>query len=118
MFSCQSFAEEELYLPPKVKEGGVALFPKLLVLLALHASHPLHHLFTQLHGWGQRFGVSAQDVAEVDVKELPWTTTGENTVREELLKQKPAAPLRACSPHRSLLGAGCPGVCLPLPGCR
>lgn len=54
-----------------MKEGGVALLPELLVLLALHASHPLHHLFTQLHGWRQRLGVPAQNVAEVDVEELP-----------------------------------------------
>lgn len=59
-------------LPPEVQEGGVALLPELLVLLALHASHPLHHLFAQLHGRRQRFGVSTQDVAEVDVEELPW----------------------------------------------
>lgn len=58
--------------PPEVQEGGVALLPELVVLLALHASHPLHHLFTQLHGRRQRFGVPAQDVAKVDVEELPW----------------------------------------------
>lgn len=57
-------------LPPEVEEGSVALLPKLLVLLALHASHPLHHLFAQLHGRRQRFGVSAEDVAKVDVEEL------------------------------------------------
>ena len=62
-------------LPPEVKEGSVALLPKLLVLLALHASHPLHHLFAQLHGRRQRFGISTQDVAEVDVEELPWMKT-------------------------------------------
>lgn len=54
-----------------MQESRVALLPELLVLLTLHAAHPLHHLFTQLHGWRQRFGVSAQDVAEVDVEELP-----------------------------------------------
>lgn len=59
-------------LPPEVQEGGVALLPELLVLLALHASHPLHHLFAQLHGRRQRFGVPTQDVAKVDVEELPW----------------------------------------------
>lgn len=58
-------------LPPEVQEGGVALLPELLVLLALHAAHPLHHLFAQLHGRRQRLGVPAQDVAEVDVEELP-----------------------------------------------
>lgn len=66
-------------LPPEVQESGVALLPELLVLLALHASHPLHHLFTQLHRWRQRFGVSAQDVTEVDVEELPWMKRGEVT---------------------------------------
>lgn len=60
-----------MYLPPKVEEGGVALLPKLLVLLALHAPHPLHHLFAQLHGRRQRFGISTENVAEVDVEELP-----------------------------------------------
>lgn len=55
-----------------MQEGSVALLPELLVLLTLHAAHALHHLFTQLHGWRQRFWVSAQDVAEVDVEELPW----------------------------------------------
>lgn len=55
-----------------MQEGGVALLSELLVLLALHASHPLHHLFAQLHGWRQRFGVSTQDVAEVNVEQLPW----------------------------------------------
>lgn len=59
-----------------MKEGGVALLPELLVLLALHASHTLHHLFAQLHGRRQRFGVSSQDVAEVDVEELPWMEKG------------------------------------------
>lgn len=55
-----------------MQEGGVALLPELLVLLALHAPHPLHHLLAQLHGWRQRFGVPAQDVAKVDMEELPW----------------------------------------------
>ena len=54
-----------------MQEGGVALLPELLVLLALHAPHPLHHLLAQLHGGGQRFGVPAQDVAEVNVEEFP-----------------------------------------------
>ena len=60
-----------------MQEGGVALLPELLVLLTLHASHPLHHLFAQLHGRRQRLGVSTQDVAEIDVEELPWMTTEE-----------------------------------------
>lgn len=56
-----------------MQEGCVALLPELLVLLALHASHPLHHLLAQLHGRRQRFGVAAEDVAKVHVEELPWT---------------------------------------------
>lgn len=55
-----------------MQEGRVALLPELLVLLALRASHPLHHFFTQLHWRRQWFGVSAQDVAKVDVKQLSW----------------------------------------------
>lgn len=62
---------ESCLLPPEVQEGGVALLSELLVLLALHAPHPLHHLFAQLHGRRQRFGVTTQDVAKVDVEELP-----------------------------------------------
>lgn len=58
--------------PPEVQEGRVALLPELLVLLALHAPHPLHHLLAQLHRRRQRLGVAAQDVAEVDVKQLSW----------------------------------------------
>lgn len=58
-------------LPSQMQEGGVALFPELLVLLALHAPHPLHHLFTQLHGWRQWLGVSAKDVTEINVEEFP-----------------------------------------------
>ena len=58
--------------PPEVQEGGVALLPELLVLLALHAPHPLHHLFTQLHGRRQRLWVPAQDVAKVDVEKFPY----------------------------------------------
>lgn len=54
-----------------MQEGGVALLPELLVLLTLHAPHPLHHLLAQLHGWRQRLRVAAQDVAEVNVKQLP-----------------------------------------------
>lgn len=72
------FAFMCLCVPPKMKKGGVALLPELLVLFALHASHTLHHLFAQLHGRRQRFGVSAKDVAEVDVEELPWMEKGEN----------------------------------------
>lgn len=72
------FAFMCLHVPPKMKKGGVALLPELLVLFALHASHTLHHLFAQLHGRRQRFGVSAKDVAEVDVEELPWMEKGEN----------------------------------------
>lgn len=64
-----------------MEEGGVALLPELLVLLALHASHPLHHLFAQLHGWGQRFGVSTQNVAKVDVEQLPWMRRRENILK-------------------------------------
>lgn len=54
-----------------MQEGGVALLPELLVLLTLHAAHPLHHLLAQLHWRRQRLGVATQDVAEVDVEELP-----------------------------------------------
>lgn len=57
--------------PPEVQEGSVALLPELLVLLTLHAAHPLHHLLAQLHGGRQRLRVATQNVAEVDVEELP-----------------------------------------------
>lgn len=57
--------------PPEVQEGGVALLPELLVLLTLHAPHPLHHLLAQLHGWRQWLRVAAQDVTEVNVEQLP-----------------------------------------------
>ena len=58
-------------LPAEVKEGGVTLLPELLVLLALHAPHALHHLLAQLHGRGQGLGVAAQDVAKVNMEQLP-----------------------------------------------
>lgn len=67
-----------------MKEGGVTLLPKLLVLLALRSPHPLHHLFAQLHGRRQRLGVSTQDVAKVDVEELPWKHKSEGDPREGL----------------------------------
>lgn len=70
-----------------MQEGGVALLPELLVLLTLHASHPLHHLFTQLHGRRQRFRISAQNVAEVDVEKLPWKRgQGQNTLLKQYSK--------------------------------
>lgn len=67
-----------------MEEGSVALLPELLVLLALHAPHPLHHLFTQLHGRRQRFGISTENVAEVDVEEFPCT----QAERENYKKKK------------------------------
>ena len=64
-------------VPPEVEEGGVTLLPELLVLLALHAPHPLHHLLAELHGWRQGLGVAAQDVAEVHVEQLAcWGVRG------------------------------------------
>ena len=30
-----------------------------------------YHLLVEFHGWGERFAIAAQDVAEVDVDEVP-----------------------------------------------
>lgn len=57
-------------LPAEMQEGRVALLAELLVVLRVDSTHGLHHLLAELHGWGQRLGVTTQDVAEVDVEEL------------------------------------------------
>ena len=57
-------------LPSKGKEGIVAGFPESLVLDTRSAPHSLHHLLVQLHGGREDLGVSAQDVAKVDVDQV------------------------------------------------
>ncbi len=54
----------------QVEEGGVALPPELLVVLAVHAPKALDHLLAELHGRRQRLGVPSQDVPEVYVDQL------------------------------------------------
>lgn len=103
--------------PPKVQEGSVALLPELLVLLTLHAAHPFHHLLAQLHRRRQRLRVTAQDVAEVDVEELPCNqdrTCYWNLVQANVSQQRKG---KQAQPDLSLWAAGCPSVCLLLLGC-
>merc|ERR1712112_2661 len=52
--------EDEASVPSQVQKGSVALFPELLVVLALHAPKPINHLLTQLHWRGEWLWVSAK----------------------------------------------------------
>ena len=42
--------ENEVGMAAQVEEGGVALPPELLVVLAVHAPESFDHLLAQLHG--------------------------------------------------------------------
>lgn len=53
-----------------MEESSVAELPELLVVLGMYASHSFDHLFAEFHGRRQRLRIAAEDVAEVDVKEL------------------------------------------------
>lgn len=101
--------------PPEVQEGGVALLPELLVLLTLHASHPLHHLLAQLHGWRQWLWVAAQDVAEVNVEQL--ACKEDLNILEFLRMLRHLLMGGKKLPDLSLSAVDCPSVCLLLPGC-
>lgn len=65
-----SFVTKPVVLPAEVQKGCVALLAELLVLLALGASHALHHLLVQLHRGRKGLGVPAQNITKVNVKQF------------------------------------------------
>lgn len=53
-----------------MEERSVAKFPELSVMFGMNTSHGFDHLFTEFHGWRQRFRIASEDVTEIDVEEL------------------------------------------------
>ena len=49
----------------------IILEPELMVVIRGHSSEGLDHLFAQLHRRRHRLRVSAENVAEIDVEQLP-----------------------------------------------
>jgi hypothetical protein len=78
--------EDEIGALPENAEGGKAVVLEAHVVRGLRAAHAIDHLFTNFNGWWERFGISSEDVAEVDMEEV--TCMGMSIVRPE--RQGPA----------------------------
>ena len=63
---------KQINLPSKVEKSCVTLFPELLVLLTLCASHSFHHFLIQLHWRRKRLWVPTQNISKVYVEEFAW----------------------------------------------
>ena len=64
--------EDEVAGFPQCGVGCEAVLFEGCVVGGLGAAHGVDHYLGELDGWGHRFGVAAEHVAEVDVEEMAW----------------------------------------------